>query len=70
MWIHSVFIEKEYRGSGIFKSMYGFLKEKVEADEELAGLRLYVDKTNQAAISVYNKIGMSDEHYHMFEWLK
>jgi GNAT superfamily N-acetyltransferase len=70
LWIHSVFVEEEYRGSGVFKSMYEYLKARVQKDDSLAGLRLYVDKTNQNAISVYNKIGMSDEHYNMFEWLK
>ncbi|MFT6070886.1 MAG: ribosomal protein S18 acetylase RimI-like enzyme [Bacteriovoracaceae bacterium] len=70
LWIHSVFVDKEYRGAGVFKSMYEFLKNKVENDELLAGLRLYVDKTNQDAISVYKKIGMSRDHYYMFEWLK
>jgi GNAT superfamily N-acetyltransferase len=70
LWIHSVFVEEEFRGKGVFKSMYEFLKTKVESDDSLAGLRLYVDKTNRNAISVYNKIGMSDEHYNMFEWLK
>lgn len=70
LWIHSVFVEEEFRGKGVFKSMYEYLKTKVENDSLLAGLRLYVDKTNHNAISVYNKIGMSDEHYNMFEWLK
>ncbi len=69
-WIHSVFVEKDQRGTGVFKSMYEFLKTKVEADDLLAGLRLYVDKTNKNAISVYQKIGMNRDHYHMFEWLK
>lgn len=70
LWIHSVFVEEKFRGQGVFKALYLFLKEMTEKDESLAGLRLYVDKTNLAAISVYKKIGMSDEHYNMFEWLK
>lgn len=70
LWIHSVYVEKEFRGKAVFKSMYEFLNNMVKEDINLAGLRLYVDKTNTNAISVYKKIGMSDEHYYMFEWLK
>ena len=36
----------------------------------LRGLRLYVEKKNQPAQKVYRKLGMSDEHYHLFEWMK
>ena len=42
----------------------------VRESDQYAGLRLYVDKTNLRAIDVYQKLGMSDEHYHLYEWLK
>jgi len=70
LWIHSVYVAKEARRSGIFSKMYDFLKQKVSNDPELKGLRLYVDKTNEKAVKTYEKLGMSREHYHMYEWLK
>ena len=70
MWIHSVYIVSSMRGQKVFKEMYEFLKSEVLEDENLAGLRLYVDKTNTKAQKVYQKIGMSNEHYELYEWLK
>lgn len=68
-WIHSVYVYPDYRGQGIYKAMYLHLKDIVENDDKYAGLRLYVDKSNPKAIEVYKKLGMSDEHYTLFEWL-
>ncbi len=70
LWIHSVYVNPDNRQSGVFKSMYNYLKLHVESSPDLAGLRLYVDKTNTAAISVYEKLGMQSEHYALCEWLK
>jgi len=33
-------------------------------------VRLYVDKRNAAAQRVYERLGMTREHYDLFEWLK
>lgn len=70
LWIQSVYVDIDFRKQGVFRAMYKFLKEKVERDSKLMGLRLYVDKTNYPAISVYKNIGMTNEHYHFFEWMK
>lgn len=69
VWIHSVYIDSKHRHKGIFKALYLHIKSMVKHDEALAGIRLYVDKTNLDAVSVYQKLGMSDEHYSLFEWL-
>jgi RimJ/RimL family protein N-acetyltransferase len=45
-------------------------RNRVEADPDLKGLRLYVDKTNQRARNVYQRCGMSRDHYDLFEWMK
>ena len=70
MWIHSVYILPEFRGQGVYKKLYCHLKDLVSTCDDYAGLRLYVDKTNLKAIEVYKKLGMSDQHYSLFEWLK
>lgn len=70
LWIHSVYIDKEKRMKGVFKALYHHIKQIVEQENDLAGIRLYVDKSNMEAIKVYEKLGMSDEHYKLFEWLK
>jgi len=69
LWVHSVFVKKPFRGQGVFKKLYQNIKEKVENDPGLLGIRLYVDKTNHQAQKVYKALGMSDEHYSLFEWM-
>ncbi|MBC76729.1 MAG: GNAT family N-acetyltransferase [Halobacteriovoraceae bacterium] len=69
LWIQSVFVPKNQRGRGVFKSFYLYLKDMVKSDSDLCGLRLYVDKTNKDAQKVYQKVNMSNEHYELFEWL-
>ncbi len=70
IWIHSVYVKPDSRKLGLYKAFYEAMKERVRADQSLKGLRLYVDKTNQRAIQVYQKLGMQDEHYSLFEWLE
>jgi GNAT superfamily N-acetyltransferase len=70
LWIHSLYVVPEARGRGIFKELYFNLKKQVEQSPELAGLRLYVDKQNKSAQKIYEKLGMSRDHYELYEWLK
>lgn len=70
IWIHSVYVLPEYRKQGVFAVMYDYLKKMVQSSTDLRGLRLYVDKTNSGAQKVYEKLGMTKEHYDLFEWMK
>ncbi|MFK5857245.1 MAG: GNAT family N-acetyltransferase [Bacteroidota bacterium] len=69
-WIQSVYVITEKRGQGVFKMMYNHILEYVKNNNEVAGLRLYVDIKNTAARNVYGKIGMNGDHYQVFEWMK
>lgn len=66
LWIQSVYVSPEYRNNGIFKTMYNKVMELAES-EEVSQVRLYVDKYNQKAQTVYQKLGMSECHYLMYE---
>jgi ribosomal protein S18 acetylase RimI-like enzyme len=70
LWIHSVFVEPEYRSQGVYRRLYAFLKEKIEKSPDYGGLRLYVDKKNVGAQAVYQKLGMTNHHYELYEWMK
>ena len=70
IWVQSVYVPLELRRSGIYRRLYEHLRERVLASPELKGIRLYVDRRNTAAQRVYERLGMSREHYEMFEWLK
>jgi GNAT superfamily N-acetyltransferase len=69
-WIHSVYVVNGERGAGVFRRLYGHIRDLVEASDRLRGLRLFVDKSNLGAQKVYRKLGMTDEHYSLFEWMK
>ncbi|MCF8332735.1 MAG: GNAT family N-acetyltransferase [Bacteroidales bacterium] len=69
-WIQSVYVLPEYRGKRVFATIYEHIKRLVMQHESLIGLRLYVDKTNEKAQKVYEKLGMNGEHYKLFEWMK
>jgi GNAT superfamily N-acetyltransferase len=70
LWIHSLYVVPEACGRGVFKKLYLNLKEQVEKSPKLVGLRLYVDKQNKSAQKIYEKLGMSRDHYELYEWLK
>lgn len=69
LWIHSLYVPPESRRRGVFRSLYRHLRQMVEADDSLKGLRLYVNRRNAAAKKVYEAMGMDSRHYKMFEWL-
>lgn len=70
IWLHSLYVKNEYRQSGIFKKMYDFIKAMVNNDMRYAGIRLFVDKTNTNAQKAYWAVGMNNQHYELFEWMK
>lgn len=65
-WIQSVYVKPEYRGKGAYRAMYQKIKEMAR-EEGIAQIRLYVDKTNYSAQKVYQKLGMAECHYYMYE---
>jgi len=70
LWIQSVFVTKEFRGKGVFRLLYEYIKVKVLNEENnYRGIRLYVDKTNESAQKVYEKLGMENHHYETYEWM-
>ena len=70
LWIQSVYVRPEYRKRSIFSKLYKHIQEKVNGNRDLRGIRLYADKTNISAHGVYEHLGMTAEHYQMFEWMK
>ena len=65
-WIQSVYVLPSYRGKGIFSAMYSKVKEMAR-EEGIAQIRLYVDKENIKARNVYQRLGMNECHYLMYD---
>lgn len=70
LWIQSVYVLPDYRRKGVYRNLYAHIKNVVQNDNHLYGIRLYADKKNTAAHKVYENLGMTKEHYVTFEWMK
>ena len=69
-WLQSLYVLPKWRNKGAFSLMFNFLKEQIHALENVCGLRLYVDQSNKNAQMIYAHLGMTDDHYRTFEWMK
>jgi GNAT superfamily N-acetyltransferase len=69
-WIQSVFIVPDARRRGIYGGLYEHVKALADAEPNVRGIRLYVDRRNTPAQEVYRRVGMNGEHYQVFEWMK
>jgi ribosomal protein S18 acetylase RimI-like enzyme len=69
-WIQSVYVLPGARKQGIYAGLYGHLQNLARADENVRGIRLYVDRRNGLAQEVYRRLGMNGDHYQVFEWMK
>ncbi len=69
-WIQSVYIVPGFRGRGIYRLLYEFVKEQTEKRDDVCGFRLYVENENANAQKVYEKLGMKQSHYLMYEEAK
>ncbi len=66
-WIQSVYVLPELRGRGVYRQLYSFVRQKAQAQGDVYGFRLYVEKENVRARKVYEKLGMDASHYLMYE---
>ncbi len=66
-WIQSVFILPDERGKKIYSLLYDFVKTEARKRGDVCGFRLYVERENERAQRVYEKLGMEASHYLMYE---
>lgn len=68
-WIQSVYIKPEARGQRIYRKLYEFVKHQAADKGSVCGFRLYVEKENESAQAVYEKLGMEKTYYLLYEEL-
>ena len=66
-WIQSVYVAPNYRRLGVYKTMYNTIREMAADYPQVCGFRLYVERDNEVAQSVYHKLGMDETPYKLFE---
>ena len=67
LWIQSAYVLPEYRGSGVFRSLFRHLEEIARNESRICGIRLYVDRANDRAHQIYERLGMHRSNYNIME---
>lgn len=70
LWIHSVYVIPEARRRGVYRRMEKVVREEAIASPDVAGIRMLVDKTNEASQRAHEAMGYTRDHYDTYEWLK
>jgi GNAT superfamily N-acetyltransferase len=66
-WIQSVYVGPEHRRRGVYRALDSHVRTEAIRDGGVCGLRLYVDRENHVAQSVYSSLDMQLSHYDLFE---
>jgi GNAT superfamily N-acetyltransferase len=66
-WIQSVYVAPEFRRRGVFRALYQHVNKLAKSRRDVCGLRLYVDADNTRAQRAYDRLGMKESHYQIFE---
>jgi len=66
-WIQSVYVAPERRGRGVFRAMYDHILAKAKTDPKVCGIRLYVERENRSAQTVYQRVGLVPSVYTVYE---
>jgi len=66
-WIQSVYVRPEARGRSVYSRLYAFVKQMAAQNMNVCGFRLYVDRENEQAQRVYEKLGMELTNYLPYE---
>ncbi len=69
-WIHSVYVIPRARRCGVYRRMEKVVREEALASPDVAGIRMLVDKTNEASQRAHEAMGYTRDHYDTYEWLK
>jgi len=66
-WIQSVYVEPSIRGRGVYRALHAHVLRDARARGDVCGLRLYVEKENEAAQEAYTRLGMTMTPYRVYE---
>ena len=66
-WLQSVYVRPEHRRRGVFTRLYRVMRDEAEKSGSVCGVRLYVESANQQAQQTYERLGLRQAHYRMYE---
>ncbi len=65
-WIQSVYVHADFRRQGVYRSLYQHIQQMAR-EHNVCGFRLYVEKENTVAQRTYEKLGMNEAVYLMYQ---
>ncbi len=66
-WLQSVYVKREWRGQGVFRTLFGHVRNLAMADGGVCALRLYMHAENSTARLTYERAGMKLTPYQVYE---
>lgn len=66
-WLQSVYVKREFRARGIFKALFAHVFKLARQRQDVCGLRLYMHRDNATARQAYERLGMQQTNYQVFE---
>lgn len=66
-WLQSVYVVPHARGRGVFRALYRHVERLARQDGDVCALRLYVERDNEPARRVYERLGMKGTAYLVYE---
>lgn len=66
-WLQSVYVKPEFRRFGIFRRLFEYLQKTALEQKDVRSLRLYMHAENTRARQSYERLGMKQTQYEVFE---
>jgi GNAT superfamily N-acetyltransferase len=66
-WIQNVYVAPEERRRGHYRRLHEHVRDLAAARTDVYGLRLYVENENVRARETYQKLGMDETPYRLYE---
>jgi ribosomal protein S18 acetylase RimI-like enzyme len=66
-WVQSVYVVPEARRRGVFRTLFRHVHAAAQADAQVIGIRLYVERDNFAAHKTYQALGLEWTTYQVME---
>lgn len=66
-WVQSVYVDPAWRRRGVYRTMHDHVVASAKADPQVCGIRLYVERDNRMAQTVYQRVGLLPSVYTVYE---
>lgn len=66
-WIQSVYVAPDARRRGHYRALHEHVRALAARQDDVCGLRLYVETSNDGARAAYRTLGMTEARYRIYE---